>query len=296
MKRCWNIFFLTVMLCAPLFAQDEDEESAALFLEDYVDEFQEQFFKALHFKSMGSYDLMIAPLQQSKAINPNESVIYFELGKAYDHLGKYSIAENELIQAVIMEPENYWYTAALGATLQHQKSDFSKLESRLPLLNNTLRYHIALWYTEQKNFRKALSLIEDATEERAKVLRGELLALLQADHLNVAKGPSSQAQPSVVALEKELVVLLENKNFKEVLVRANDALMRYPERPFLYYAAALAYLNTNAPKQAVPLLTMALEFVVDQVSLQQNIFSALSDAYEMMGNTSKAAEYRRKLN
>ena len=57
-----------------------------------TDEFQEYFFEALKQKAIENYELAITALKKAEQLQPNNAVVFFELGKNYKFLENYGQA------------------------------------------------------------------------------------------------------------------------------------------------------------------------------------------------------------
>ena len=111
MKRkllVWLIAGVSVLMPNHTYAQEE-QESAEVYLEEYTDEFQENFFEALKQKGIQNYDRAVDLFLKCKQLEPNNSVVDYELGKAYMLDKKYVQAQDYAIEALLSEPEDYWY-------------------------------------------------------------------------------------------------------------------------------------------------------------------------------------------
>ena len=143
MKVVPAIFFIA-LLAFPLtgMAQEPDmdiKESAEVFLEEYSDAFQENFFEALKQKGIENYDKAINLLLECKLIDANNSVVDHELAKVYLVDKQYTTAQDYAISALLSEPDNLWYLDTLVATIQMQGSSLDQLDINIPMENNKLR-------------------------------------------------------------------------------------------------------------------------------------------------------------
>ena len=71
-------------------------------LEDVTDAFQESFFEALKQKGIENYDRAIVALDKCIALQPQESILYFEKGKNEAALGNTQEAENNYLTKCTM--------------------------------------------------------------------------------------------------------------------------------------------------------------------------------------------------
>ena len=77
------------MLCVPNVVLAQKEPNDVVTIDDG---FEDLFYQAIQQKSMENYDKAIEALEKGKAIEPENPVIYFELGKNYFAQKKYNDA------------------------------------------------------------------------------------------------------------------------------------------------------------------------------------------------------------
>ena len=73
------------------------------------------------------------------------------------------------------------------------------------------------------------------------------------------------------------------------------ALESYPSQPYFYYVQGYAFNKNTQNKEAVEVLESALDYLLDDISLNNKIYQELVDAYTLLNNTSKANMYLRKI-
>ena len=127
------------LLMSPLYAQEPEEEfneqkSAELFLENYSDEFQENFFEALKQKGIENYDKAINLLLKCKNIDPGKLVVDHELAKVYLKEKEYPLAEDYAFEALQNEPDNLWYADTFVEALRKQGKEFDNAKNQLSSL------------------------------------------------------------------------------------------------------------------------------------------------------------------
>ena len=71
-------FFFGILISTSLLAQTEPEAIAVA-----EDEFQNAFYESLLQKGIENYDKAITALEKCKKLQPNNDVVYFEMGKNY---------------------------------------------------------------------------------------------------------------------------------------------------------------------------------------------------------------------
>ena len=110
MKLSFRIIgLITALILGQFISIAQEEESAELYLEDYKDEFQEVFFEALKQKGIENYDKAINLFLDCKRLEPENTVVDYELAKVYLLENNYVSALEYSLESVVSEPENYWY-------------------------------------------------------------------------------------------------------------------------------------------------------------------------------------------
>lgn len=130
------------------------------------DDFQEAYYESLKQKGIENYDKAILSLEKCLKLQPENAVIYHELGKNYFFQKNYIDAENALIKATQLEPANKWYLIDLYE-VYYETKNFNQgiltLQKIIPLDKNYKEDLLALYmYTRQ--YDKALVLINELDE------------------------------------------------------------------------------------------------------------------------------------
>lgn len=108
MKNRVYILLLCFFFFQAITAQEEEialKEVNEDDLGNVTDEFQENFFEALKQKGIENYEKAITALEKCRELEPENAVVYFELGKNYLKLEEYEEALNQFKKAREIEPE-----------------------------------------------------------------------------------------------------------------------------------------------------------------------------------------------
>lgn len=276
------------------------EESAEVFLEQYSDEFQESFFEALKQKGIENYDRAINLLLECKNIDPENIVVEHELAKVYTLNKQYNLARDYGVAALISEPENFWYLNTLFEALQKQGSSFEDLEMSLLADNVKLQENLVLIYYNKGNFDDALSIlkkfkktpflmnleskINDSIKKRDKNAK-------KTSFTNVRESNSDPSHGYKIQIDE----LLKTNNHFMLKQIADEALEIYPSQPYFYYALGYAFNKTNKHRDAIEVLEAALDYLVNDIKLENKIYTELVEAYNGVNNSVKANMYLRKI-
>jgi len=280
----------------------EEQESADVYLEEYTDEFQENFFEALKQKGIQNYDRAVDLFLKCKQLEPNNSVVDYELAKAYMLDKKYVQAQDYAIEALLSEPTDYWYLDNLLTILDKQGSPVESVKQRIPYENKKLQQNMAVSYFKMKKYKEALKVLDDLENSQLKSdlnrkindslekeKQEQIAPIAQKKRENVDNDPLTQ-------LKEQMQQLIAASDFKKLLEESQEALDSYPLQPYFYYAYGIALNNTGNPNIGIEVLESGLDYLLDDEGLKNKIYKQLSEGYSKIGNTQKANEYLNKIN
>lgn len=283
----------------------EVEDSAEVFLEEYSDDFQEKFFEALKQKGIENYDRAINLFLECKLLDADNKVIDHELAKVYMADKKYLLAQEYSIGALVSEPTNSWYLNTLVEILQKQGNTIDNIKSNIPYEDAKLKENLALIYFKQKNYEGAKTILKDLkksafTEDLASKINDSIESSKQKQTKKQAISFSStntsnsslDASEGYISQIKELILA---NNFIQLEKVSAEALENYPSQPYFYYAQGLALNKRGKNKDAIEILEVGLDYMIGDVSLANDIYTVLADAYTATNNTVKSNMYLRKI-
>ena len=302
MKNCLLLLMalgVSAMTFNTGYAQEE-QESAEVYLEEYTDEFQENFFEALKQKGIQNYDRAIDLFLKCKQLEPNNSVVDYELGKAYLLDKKYVQAQDYAIEALLSEPTDFWYLDNLLTVLDRQGSPIEAIKQQIPYDNPKLKENIALSFFKKQKYEDALKVLKELQNSTlASDLERKINDSLQKGNEKmeapIVKGPTNENDP-VGQLKEQIEALMTSADYKNMLKVSEEALDSYPLQPYFYFAYGTALNNTGNANKAVEVLESGLDYLLDDEALQNQFFRELAKAYGKIGNTQKANEYLNKIN
>jgi tetratricopeptide (TPR) repeat protein len=295
----WVIYILGIFIFSQL-SYAQEEESAEVFLEDYTDEFQETFFEALKQKGIENYDKAINLFLKCKKLDSTNNVVDFELAKSYLANKQYILAEQYGIDALKSEPENFWYLNAVADVMQKQGRPIEMIKEQISFDNNKLKENLALIYYQQKNYQESSNILKELKDSSFK----EALALKIKDSLDRPKSDDEiKSVPTVqntnlnplLKYKEEIGELILNKNYSSLIIKADEALEEFPSQPYFYFAKGMGLNRSGKQKEATEVLETALDFLIDDIELGNNIYRELANVYTFLGNSSKANMYLSKI-
>nr|WP_298923317.1 hypothetical protein [uncultured Allomuricauda sp.] len=300
MKRLIGTYIFISLFSFWTYAQEE-EQSAEVFLEEYTDEFQESFFEALKQKGIQNYDRAIDLFLECKRLDSSNSVIDYELAKAYFLDKQYIQAQEFAIDALKAKPMDFWYLETLLRVLEKQGTSIDEIQQQLPFSNNKLQENLAVFYFKKRKYNDALKVLEGLGNSKfATDLTLKINDSIQRvnEKLTMAVKPEKTVQKEdgpIAQYQSQIEGLLTKGDFKNMEVVSKEALDSYPLQPYFHYAYGTALNRISKSTKAVEVLESALDYLLDDVSLANKIYAELSKAYTAIGNASKANEYLNKI-
>jgi len=302
MKRkllVWMVLGASMVMHYSTYAQEE-QESAEVYLEEYTDEFQENFFEALKQKGIQNYDRAVDLLLKCKQLEAENSVVDYELAKAYMLDKKYVQAQDYAIDALLSEPTDYWYLDNLLTILHKQGSPVETVKQRIPYENKKLQQNMAVSLFKMKKYDEASKVLDDLENSQLKSeLNRKINDSLQKDKkpeiAPVVQKEESQNDP-FAQLKAQMEGFIAAADYKSLLDGSREALDSYPLQPFFYYAYGTALNNTGNPNKGIAVLESGLDYLLDNENLKNKIYKQLYEGYSKIGNPQKANEYLNKIN
>ena len=161
MKKIVFIFFFGILLSASLLAQTEPD---AIALAD--DDFQNSFYESLLQKGIENYDKAITALEKCNRLQPENDVVYFEMGKNYLAQKKYKDAYDYFEKATKINPKNQWYWVGMYDVCYETK-DFNQaivIVTKLIEFKKSYKEDLVSLYMNTQQFDKALTLINELND------------------------------------------------------------------------------------------------------------------------------------
>lgn len=301
MALLWMCLAVSTMTWSTGHAQEE-QESSEVYLEEYTDEFQENFFEALKQKGIQNYDRAVDLFLKCKQLDPSNSVVDYELAKAYVLDKQYILAQEYAIKALNAEPTDFWYLDNLLSVLEKQGVPWDAIKEQIPYSNGQLKQNLALGYFKKQKYLDALNVLKElgdsnfAMELTSKIKDSLEHGKKSARVVVTKEEPQTNEEDPIAEYRDQIDDLLVGSNYREALAISKEALDTYPLQPYFYYAYGAALNNTSNANKAIEVLESGLDYLLDETDPLANLlYKELSKAYTSIGNTSKANEYLNKI-
>lgn len=266
----WYIFiFILGILFFPklTFAQPNTKKPPTDDLGNVEDAFQEHFFEALKQKGIENYKLAVDALQKCLTLNDNQPVIYFELGKNYNKLKQYNLAEDALIKAIDMQPDNEWFLDELYE-VYYQQNDVT---NAIATIKQLVKYHpdykqdLATLYIKKEQYQQALTLLDEldaelGTSPSRLALRNQIYDSTgnNKDRIDYLKQQIA-ANPNNEDLYLKLIYRYSQAGQKNKAYQAAKQLLNTkPKSELVHLALYKFYLEDNKVENAINSVKIAL--------------------------------------
>jgi tetratricopeptide (TPR) repeat protein len=283
----------TAVFHGALYAQIE-EESAAVSLEAYTDEFQEHFFEALKQKGIENYDKAINELLKCKQIDPDNPAVNHELAKTYLANGQAMQAVEYGIAALNSDPTNMWYLETLINSVLQQGYTLEFLNGRIPVDNKVLKENLALIFYKKNDFQRALELLKELGKSG---FSDQLMAKINdtLERRDKASVTREETGNPLEDMRMELEMLMAREDFGTLDAKSAEALEQFPSLPYFYYVRGIVLAHNGNNEGAIAVLEEGLNYLLDDAALADKMYKTLASAYAALGNNSKANMYLSKI-
>ena len=180
------LLFGTLLVPNIVLAQNEPNDVVTI-----DDGFEDFFYEAIKQKSIENYDKAIEALEKGKAIEPENPIVYFELGKNYLAQKKYKEAYDNFEKAAKMDPKNRWAWVGMYDVC-YDTRDYNQaivIVEKLVEFKEGYKEDLTSLYMNTQQYDKALELIN---ELNAKFGKSDKRELYKADILKDAKYQSAE--------------------------------------------------------------------------------------------------------
>ncbi|AWH84483.1 cytochrome C biosynthesis protein [Flavobacterium album] len=190
------------------------------------DEFQDNFYEALKQKGIENYDRAVRSLEKCLVREPNNPVLYNELGKNYLGMKNYSEAEKAFLKATQLDPKNRWYWQGL--------------------------YDV---YYDTKNYNKSIPIVQKLIEWKKDFYQEDLVSLyMYTQQYDKALDLINEMEATVGMSEKreayKMQILSDSKYKKSKKEALEEAIKKNPKAESNYIDLIYLYSESNQEAKA----------------------------------------------
>jgi len=304
-----GLFVCLVLLFNPFssLSQENADQSSNLSEEKEM-KFQEYFFKSLSNKSIRNYQKAIQNLEVCDKLSPRNKTIYFEFSKNYLFLNQTLQARQFIEKALEQDSSSIWMLLHFVSILKKDRNYEEAIKVQLKIIELDPYYRESLIYLYHLNSQsdKALSLIylleqEKGLHQKLERLKEKLElskkpVKLKKDNKDLDKLISdfNENKPSFSML-KQILEIAEFNNSEILDNYSKLAVTLFPAQPFSYLSRAKLLHKQQQFDEAIAILEIGLDFVIENPTLEAQFYSTLAKVYSSLGNNGKAFEFENKI-
>ncbi len=264
MRRFVIYGLLLGMIFVPNIVVAQEEPNNVAVIDDG---FQDHFYEALKQKSIENYDKAILSLERCKEIQPENAVVYFELGKNYLAQRRYKEAYGNFEKVTQMDPKNRWAWVGMYDVC-YDTQDYNQaivIVQKLIEFKEDYKEDLTSLYMNTQQFDKALELINELNE---KVGKSDKRELYKADILKDAKYQSAEKNNLLNLIKKfpkeesnyiSLIYMYSQSNQEEKALEITKKLEKeIPTSDWAQVSLFKLYLNNNDGDNAVKAMNVVL--------------------------------------
>ena len=229
------------------------------------DGFEDYFYTAIQQRSIENYDKAIEALEKGKEIEPENPVIYFELGKNYLAQKNYKAAYDNFERVTKIDPKNRWAWVGMYDVC-YETHDYNQaivIVEKLVEFKEDYKEDLTSLYMNTQQFDKALDLIN---ELNTKFGKSEKRELYKADILKDAKYQSVEKFNLIDQIKKfpkeesnyiSLIYLYSQSNQEEKALEIAQKLEKeIPTSDWAQVSLFKFHLNNNDGDNAVKAMNL----------------------------------------
>ncbi|WP_372794574.1 tetratricopeptide repeat protein [Lutibacter sp.] len=276
--------------------------------------FQTHFFEALKQKAIKNYSKAIENLEKCYEIDSLNMAVHFELSKNKLELHNYFEAEFFINKALMSDSNNCYLLEQKVAVFLEQQNFNKAIETQKKIVALQPKYSdkLILLYIQNKDFKKAEELIVEIEENALSTqrIKGFKKYLESRETLNIIKDIEEDIAISSIDIEglkekykqnKEYKMIqeilnkeVENELFNDLYLDSKNALELFPAQPYLYKMNGFALNKLGKYNEAKDVLTLGIDFVIDNAIMEADFYEQFSIAYEGLKQIKEALKYKQK--
>lgn len=276
--------------------------------------FQSYFFEALKQKAINNYSKAIENLEACYAIDSKSKAVEFEFSKNFLLLKKYFEAEIFIDKALKQDPKNL-YLLAHKVSIYKAQRDFENaitVQKEIVVINPKYSDSLVLLYLQNKNYEQAEDLIQQVEakalattkikgykryiENRKKALKKPKAIANKTTKTNDISLLKKQygTNKDFKTLRQILNAELKSEEFKLLYSDSKGGLELFPSQPYLYFMNGLALNKLAKYNEAIAVLTIGIDFVIEDNEMEANFYEQLFIANKGLKNKSEALKFQEK--
>jgi tetratricopeptide (TPR) repeat protein len=285
-----------------------------LLIEENNLAFQNNFFEALKQKAIKNYSRAIEKLENCYQLDSSNTAVQFELAKNYFLLKRNFEAIVFINKALYKKPNNIYLLQQKVAIFKAEQNfkEAIKIQQKIIKIQPNLSNDLVQLYILNHNYDKAKKLIIDIENKALSNLNTKKLAqyLKSKSQLKINNKKQVDDAHEFVNIETEIAQYNKTKKYNALLNIINSYIQKkqfsklekitkseldlFPSQPYLYYANGLALTKLKKYNNAVEILLLGIDFVMDDALIKTKFYKLLATCYAAMNQTKEAIKYKQK--
>jgi len=232
------------------------------------DDFQENFFEALKQKGIENYERAISALQTCLKMQPESAIVHFEMGKNFNHLKKYTEAEERLEKALSLKTDDEDILKELYDVQFSQENFEAATLTVQKLIKSDIIYKedLAKLYQRTQEYDKALEQLDELDEEQgSSYYRANLRRIIYRQSDN--KVAQAKALENRIGIDPDnlqnylnLIFIYSEMNANEKAFQTALRLQKAkPDADLAHMALYKGYLDKGDVPQAIASMKIVLQ-------------------------------------
>lgn len=310
MNKKLHIFFLIGIIIISNFSNAQTVN----IVEENNLTFQTHFFEALKQKAIKNYSKAIENLEKCYEIDSLNTAVHFEMSKNKLLLNNYFEATLFVDKALVNDPNNIYL-------LQHKTAIFSvqqnfkeaiKTQKKVIKIQPKFTDKLILLYIQNRDFEEAKKLIVEIEKNalstqkikgfkkyienrkiQNRITNSEENVMIENADIELLRERYSQKREYKI-LREILTIEFENELFEALYNDSKNALELFPAQPYLYKMNGLALNKLGKYNEAIDVLTLGIDFVIDNTIMEADFYEQLYKSYEGLKQNKEALKYKKK--
>ena len=242
---------------------------------------------ATAYAGQGRYALAIESLQQALRVDAN-FVAHLNLGGIYTKLGKYAQAEDNLLRALELKPDDSSVCRRLGEVYlgTNRFAEAARyLRRALQLLpaSATLHFYLGQALEDSGDLRQALAHYDSSTRLDVGFAPAHYRAAVVSGRL----GQAARADSALRRFQRLQQIGGGDPDVLKKLQRLRAAVMNLPEDPLVHYRLGLFFADHGYGDEALNKLLRASQLAPDQ----PHLLNRIGELYQELQRPAEALDY-----
>ncbi|WP_378186005.1 tetratricopeptide repeat protein [Aquimarina sp. W85] len=297
-----------------LYYLEHQYDEALRILDEVVDEYgDDQYRKTLRKRITLKLDnpaVQIARLEEKRKTEPKNEQVYINLIFLYSQT-KQDAKAFEVAKLLLTEvpKSEVAHLALYKFYLDANKTDLAVISMKKTLQSSKIdkdsKYKVISDFmtfveTNTEYEKQLVEIINTFSEnENAAVIFNEIGNFYYKRGnkelaLNYYERGLGDSITDIILIKRMLELQIELGRFEKARVGSELALEFFPTQPDIYLLHARALIALKSYDEAIETLEVGLDYILDDITVEANFYTIISNAYKQLGDNTKANEFQEK--